>query len=137
MIIELQQQEGSYHFIASNESSNSVHIDAAPAIGGQGKGARPMELLIMGVGGCSGIDVINILSKQRIAVQDLKIKIDAEREKDAVPSLFTKIHITFIFKGEIDKVKAEKAVGLSLEKYCSAAKTLEKTAVITSNLIFE
>ena len=137
MVIELQQQAGSYHFVASNESSNAVHIDAAPAIGGQGKGARPMELLIMGVGGCSGIDVINILSKQRIEVKDLKLKIDAEREADAVPSLFTKIHITFIFKGEIDKVKAEKAVGLSLEKYCSAAKTLEKTAVITSSLVFE
>lgn len=131
MEIKLQQQGSSFHFVAENEQANTVSIDASPAIGGEGKGARPMELLIMGVGGCSGIDVINILKKQKIAVHGLKIKLHAEREPDVVPSLFTKIHITFIFPKGMDRPKAERAVTLSLEKYCSAAKTIEKTAKIT------
>lgn len=93
-----------------------------------------MEMLIMGLGGCSAIDVISILTKQKITVQGLNIEIDAEREKDAIPSLFTKIHVNFIFTGPIDQNKAERAVALSMEKYCSVAKTLEKTAVITSSI---
>jgi putative redox protein len=137
MIIELNQQGTSFHFVAHNENNNQVSIDASPAIGGQNKGARPMELLIMGVGGCSGIDVISILEKQKIKVEGLKIKIDAQREEGVVPSLFKKIHLTFIFPGGIDKNKAQRAVSLSLEKYCSAAKTLEKTAEITHNIIIE
>lgn len=136
MYIELNQQGKSYNFIANNEQNNKVSIDASPAIGGQNLGARPMELLIMGVGGCSGIDVVNILSKQKIEVEDLQVKITAEREPDAVPSLFQTIHLVFVFKGAIDKNKAERAVNLSLEKYCSAAKTLEKTATITSSIEF-
>ena len=134
MHIKLKQDGSSYHFVAQNEDNSEVHLDASPAIGGQNKGARPMELLIMGLGGCSAIDVINILNKQKISVEDLNVEIDAEREQDAIPSLFTKIHICFIFAGPIDQNKAERAVALSMEKYCSVAKTLEKTAVITSSI---
>ncbi len=137
MVIELNKKNEAYHFEASNESGQFVQIDASPAIGGQNKGARPMELLIMGLGGCSGIDVINILQKQKIEVPKLKIKINAEREKDAIPSLFTDIHIEFIFGGPLDKIKAERAISLSMEKYCSVAKTLEKSAKITYSAIFE
>lgn len=137
MQIQLKQQGQSYHFLAQNEQNNQVSIDASPAIGGQNKGARPMELLIMGLGGCSGIDIINILTKQKIIVENLEVAIDAEREADAVPSLFKKIHIVFTFHGNIDKNKAERAVALSLEKYCSVAKTLEKTAEITSSIEFK
>lgn len=136
MFIKLKQEENSYHFLARNEEGKQVDIDASPAIGGQGIGARPMELLIMGLGGCSAIDVKNILNKQKIDVRDLEVEIDAERQADAVPSLFSKIHITFTFKGEIDKNKAERAVSLSLGKYCSVAKTLEKTAEITCSVKF-
>lgn len=134
MHIKLQQDGSSFHFVAQNEQKNEVHMDASPAIGGQNKGARPMEMLIMGLGGCSAIDVISILNKQKITVEGLSIEIDAEREKDAVPSLFTKIHVSFIFTGPLDQNKAERAVALSMEKYCSVAKTLEKTAVITSSI---
>ena len=137
MTIEVKQVNELFHFEATNETGNSVHIDASPSIGGQGLGARPMELLIMGLGGCSGIDVINILKKQKITVKGLKIKIDAEREPEATPSLFQKIHVDFIFSGEIDKAKAERAVSLSMDKYCSVAKTLEKTATITFTSIFQ
>lgn len=138
MQIELTKvAHGNYHFSALNESGKTVDIDGSPAIGGENKGARPMELLIMGLGGCSGIDIISILKKQKIEVQDFHISIKAEREKDAVPSLFTDIHVIYTFKGDIDQTKAERAVALSLEKYCSVAKTLEKTAKITSEVRIE
>jgi putative redox protein len=136
MLIQVVNK-GNFHFEAANEGGQKVNIDASPAIGGENKGARPMELLIMGLGGCSGIDVVNILKKQKIELKNFKISIDAEREADAVPSLFTKIHVTFIFDHEVDKNKAERAVSLSMEKYCSVAKTLEKTATLTSSVKFE
>jgi putative redox protein len=137
MIIEVKKKEGAFHFEANNESGNIVQMDASPAIGGLNKGPRPMEMLIMALGGCSGIDVVQILDKQKIKLEDFRIKIDAEREPNATPSLFKKIHINFFFKGEIDKGKAERAVALSLEKYCSVAKTLESTAKITSSVTIE
>ncbi len=137
MEIELNLLNQAYHFEAKNESGNAVNIDASPAIGGLGLGARPMELLIMGLGGCSGIDVLNILRKQKIEPAGFKVKISAEREKDATPSLFTDIHVKFIFKGPMDESKAKRAIDLSMDKYCSVAKTLEKSATITSELIIE
>ena len=137
MEIELNLQNDAYHFEAKNETGNIVNIDASQAIGGLGLGARPMELLIMGLGGCSGIDVLSILRKQKIEPLGFRIKLSAEREKDAVPSLFTAVNVQFIFKGPIDEVKASRAIGLSMDKYCSVAKTLEKTAKITYELIIE
>lgn len=137
MQIKLQQDGNSFHFVAQNEQNNQVNIDASPAIGGKNMGARPMELLIMGLGGCSAIDVISILKKQKIEVEGMQIEIEAEREPDAIPSLFQKIHVVFIFKGSIDEAKAQRAVALSMDKYCSVAKTLEKTATITSSIRIE
>lgn len=137
MEIELNLLNTAYHFEAKNESGNSVNIDASPAIGGLGLGVRPMELLIMGLGGCSGIDVLSILRKQKIEPLGFRIVLSAEREKDAVPSLFTEIKVKFIFKGPIDEAKALRAIGLSMDKYCSVAKTLEKTATITYEMIVE
>jgi putative redox protein len=137
MKIKLERKNQAYHFEALNESGQSVQIDANPAIGGENKGARPMELLIMGLGGCSAIDIVSILKKQKIEPDSVNIEIEAHREADATPSLFTDIHIKFIFKGNIDAGKAERAIQLSLDKYCSVAKTLEKTAKITSSYTIE
>ncbi|WP_299252758.1 OsmC family protein [uncultured Cytophaga sp.] len=137
MEIELNLLNNAYHFEAKNEQGNSISIDASPAIGGENKGPRPMELLIMGLGGCSGIDVLSILRKQKIEPEGFRIKLHADREKDAVPSLFTEILVEFIFKGNIDPIKAERAVKLSMDKYCSVAKTLEKTATITYKITME
>ena len=89
MNIKLERKNTAYHFEAINESGQIVNIDANPSIGGENKGARPMELLIMGLGGCSAIDILLILKKQKIEPTGLSISIDADREKDAVPSLFT------------------------------------------------
>lgn len=137
MEIELNLLNNAYHFEAKNEQGNSISIDASPAIGGENKGPRPMELLIMGLGGCSGIDVLSILRKQKIEPEGFRIKLHADREKDAVPSLFTEILVEFIFKGNIDPIKAERAVKLSMDKYCSVAKTLEKTATISYKITME
>ena len=137
MNIKLERKNAAFHFEAINESGQIVNIDANPSIGGENKGARPMELLIMGLGGCSAIDILLILKKQKIEPTGLGISIDADREKDAIPSLFTNIHITYTFRGAVDAVKAEKAIQLSLDKYCSVAKTLEKTATITYSFSVE
>ena len=131
MKIQLTRIQSPFHFEARNETGNSVQIDASPDIGGSGLGARPMELLIMGLGSCSGIDIVSILQKQRQKVEGFHISLNAERDKGKEANLFTKIHIHFSLEGEIEKEKLETAIHLSLDKYCSVAKTLEKTAIIT------
>jgi len=129
--IELSRLNDSFHMEASNEQGNTVEMDASPDIGGTNQGMRPMQLLLAAMGGCSSIDVINILKKQKQPLKDIKVTITGEREKDAVPSLYTTVHVHFRLFGNLDVDKAQKAVSLSVEKYCSVGKTLEKTAKIT------
>lgn len=129
--IELQRLNDSFHMEASNEQGNTVQMDASPDIGGQNLGMRPMQMLLASMAGCSTIDVINILKKQRQDLKDIKVTISGEREKDAVPSLYTEIHVHFKLFGGLSQDKAEKAVSLSIDKYCSVSKTIEKTAKIT------
>ena len=129
--IELSRVSDQFHLEAVNENGNNLHIDASPDIGGTNKGMRPMQLLLAAMGGCSSIDIINILKKQKQVLKDIKITVTGEREKDAVPSLYTEVHAHFKLYGNLDKDKAQKAVSLSVEKYCSVAKTLEATAKVT------
>jgi putative redox protein len=129
--IELNRLNDGFHLEARNEQGSTVHMDASPDIGGQNLGMRPMQMLLAAMGGCSTIDIINILKKQRQDLKDVKVTVTGEREKDAVPSLYTEVHAHFKLFGNLDKDKAEKAVMLSVEKYCSVAKTLEKTAKVT------
>lgn len=129
--IELKRLNDAFHFEAANENGNSVHIDASPDIGGTNQGMRPMQMLLAALGGCSSIDVVNILKKQKQELKDIQVTITGEREKDAVPSLYTEVHAHFKLFGRLDKDKAEKAVSLAVDKYCSVAKTLEKTAKVT------
>ncbi|MBX2844312.1 MAG: OsmC family protein [Flammeovirgaceae bacterium] len=131
MKIELSRLDDAYHMEVKNEDGNSIEIDGSPAIGGHNLGMRPMQLLLAGAGGCSAIDVISILKKQKQPLEDINITVEGEREKDKVPSLFTDINVHFKLKGNLDASKVEKAITLSMEKYCSVAKTLEKTANIT------
>jgi putative redox protein len=125
MRIELKRLDDAFHFEAKSETGNSAFMDAGENIGGHNKGVRPMQMLIMGLGGCSAIDIVLILKKQRQVIEDFEITIDGEREKDKEPSLWENVHLHFRLKGQIDKTKAERAVQLSLEKYCSVSKTLE------------
>ena len=93
-----------------------------------------MQLLLAAMGGCSSIDVINILKKQKQPLRDIKVTVTGEREKDAVPSLYTDVNAHFKLYGNLDKDKVAKAVSLSVEKYCSVAKTLETNAKITYSI---
>jgi putative redox protein len=129
--VEINRIDQDFHMEAVNEAGKKIQMDAGPADGGHELGFRPMQLLLAAFGGCSAIDLINILRKQREPIQDLKITVTGEREKGAVPSLYTEVHAHFRFFGNINRDKAERAVQLSVDKYCSVAKTLEKTAKVT------
>jgi putative redox protein len=129
--IELNRLNDAFHFEAVNENGNKVQIDASPDIGGTNQGMRPMQMLLAAMGGCSAIDLVNILKKQKQSLRDIKIIVTGEREPNAMPSLYTEVHAHFRLFGSIDNEKAEKAVSLAVEKYCSVAKTLEARARIT------
>lgn len=102
-----------------------MYFDASPDIGGHNKGVRPMQTLIMAMGGCSAIDVIMILKKQKQEITGFDIEIDAEREKGKEPALWETAHIIYKLDGKIDPEKAKRACQLSMEKYCSVSRTLE------------
>jgi len=118
-------------FLGETESGHGVIMDGSPAVGGRNLGPRPMEMLLLGAGGCSSIDVIMILKKSRQAVSDCYVEISAERA-ETDPKVFTKIHMHFVVTGKDIKPEAvEKAVKLSAEKYCSASIMLGATAEMT------
>lgn len=133
MRIRLHRSEEPYHFEAVNEDGAVLHLDASPEIGGRNKGLRPMQAVLAALGGCSSIDVLEILRKQRVPVDDLRVTIDAEREEGRVPALFRSIHVRFHITGRADATKVQRAVELSMDKYCSVARLLEPTATITSS----
>ena len=137
MEVVLKRLDNDFHFEGMGTSSVPVHIDAAEGIGGHNAGARPMELLLMGIGGCTAIDVILILKKQRQAIEDFQIRISGNREKieGTEKTPFREINIQFELKGAIDGNKALKAIQLSMEKYCSATAQLEPSATITHTLV--
>lgn len=131
MKINIKRIDSDYHMEAVNDTGNIVQMDGNPEIGGHNLGARPMQLLLMGIGGCSAIDIISILRKQKIELNNLEVEVSGEREKGAIPAVFTSIHLVFKLGGIVDRNKAERAAELSMEKYCSVSKMLEKTASIT------
>jgi putative redox protein len=118
-------------FVAESGSGHALVIDGAPEGGGRNLGPRPMELVLMGTGGCTAYDVVHILRKARAPVADCVVDISAERA-DADPKVFTRIHFHFIVSGSgLKPAQVERAVHLSAEKYCSASIMLAKTAAIT------
>ena len=131
MQIELKRIDENFLMEASNEMGNTVKTDGSPDIGGANQAMRPMQLMLVGIGSCSSIDVIHILRKQRQPLEDIHITVTAEREEGKVPSLFTAIHLHYKLEGDLNPSKVEQAITLSVEKYCSVAKLLEKTAKIT------
>ena len=129
--INLERKEGDYGFEATDAMGHTVRMDSNPESGGINFGVRPMQMLLMGLGGCSGIDIVSILKKQRQNVEGFKMKITGEREQGKEPSLWENVHVIFELKGEIDEAKAQRAVELSMDKYCSVTHMLNKTATIT------
>lgn len=126
MKIALQRIDDGFNMEAVDEQGHKVLMDSSVENGGKNNGVRPMQMLLMGLGGCSAIDVVMILKKQRQEVTDFRIEIEAEREKGKEPSLWEKAHIVFYISGNVDADKASRAVELSMNKYCSVAETLRQ-----------
>lgn len=125
---------GDTSFEADTGSGHKVVMDGPPDSGGQNKGPRPMEMLLVGLGGCTAFDVVLILKRSRQDVRDCVVEISAERA-DTDPKVFTKIHIKFLVTGKnLDPTRVERAVKLSEDKYCSASVMLGKTAEITHEI---
>ena len=122
-------------FLGESGSGHGVVMDGAPDYGGRNMGVRPMEMILLGLGGCASFDVIRILKKSRQAVSDCRVELDAERA-DGVPSPFTKIHLKFVVSGNGLKLnQVQKAVELSATKYCSASIMLEAAGVQLSHSV--
>ncbi len=130
MKIELERIDEDYHFELKNERGHVTYIDSKAAVGGHDLAPSPMEYVLMGVAGCSSIDIISILKKQRQQITSYKVEVIGNREKieDATP--FKVIEVVVYLEGEIVPAKAKRAAQLSFEKYCSVSKTLEPTATI-------
>src|ERR1700755_2043952 len=124
--IELARVKGDFGFEAKDEQGHVVRMDSSPESGGVDYGVRPMQMLLMGLAGCSAIDVIAILKKQRQEVRDYKMVVHGDREPNKEPSLWKDIDVEFHLYGNIDQDKAQKAADLSIAKYCSVAATLTK-----------
>lgn len=134
MRIEVKREGAPYHFVATSTRGREVHMDEPPESGGTDAGVSPMQMLIMAMGGCSGIDIVMILEKQRQQIDSFDMELDAEREKGVVGSPYVEVHAHYILTGDIDPGKAQRAVKLSVDKYCGVTNTLRPTAKITASV---
>lgn len=125
--VNLQRKKGDFGFEATDANGHTVRMDTSIETGGDNFGVRPMQMLLMGLGGCSAIDIVMILKKQRQQVDDFSIHIEGERELGKDATLWQQVKIVFTLTGTIDKEKAERACELSMNKYCSVAETLKKS----------
>ncbi len=133
MKVEIQRAKNAT-FISKGDSGNWVVMDSKKDFGGQDAASRPMELLLMGLGGCTAMDIESLINKMRSPAEDFRVEISATR-KDEHPKIFTKIHMDFYFKGKsLDEAKVKKAVKLSQEKYCGAAAMFGAVAELTYDI---
>lgn len=132
--ININRVKGDCGFEATDSNGHVIRMDTSPETGGEDYGVRPMQVLLMGLGGCSGIDIVMILKKQRQVVEGFSMKIEGEREAGKEPSLWKDVKIVFELKGNIDAEKAARACELSMHKYCSVAETLRRSG---TNLTWE
>jgi len=122
-------------FVGEAGSGHSVVMDGAPDVGGRNMGVRPMEMVLLGMGGCTAFDMIHILKKARQDVSDCHIELEAERATE-VPKVFTRIHLKYFIAGnDLDKKKVERAVTMTAEKYCSVSIMLSASVAITHETI--
>ena len=113
-------------FTATDERGLSIKMESPSDSAEAGYGVSPMQDVLMALGGCSGIDIVGILEKQRQPLGSLKLIVEGEREKDKVPALWEKVHVRFLIGGGVNREKAEYAAKLSIDKYCSVAETLRR-----------
>ena len=117
--------------VGKSDSGHAIVMDGPPEIGGENLGVRPMEMLLLGMTGCTVIDVISTLKKMREDVVDCQTQVNADRSEE-YPKVFTNIHVHFVLRGkQLNPLKVDKAIKLSAEKYCSASIMIGKTAIIT------
>lgn len=131
MQVELVRVDDAFHFQATGAAGVKLDVDGSPDIGGHNAGARPMEMLLMGLAGCSAIDVILILQKQKQVITDFRVSVEGGREKNATPAPFKTIHLTYRLKGLLAPDRVKRAIDLSMDKYCSATAQFRPTADIT------
>lgn len=125
-LLQAQITEPDYGMTVTDAKGHTIKIDIPADQGGHGNGFRPMQTMLAALCGCSSVDVVSILKKQRQPLEDLVIKVDGERQHGVEPALWEKIHLLFQLKGDVDPAKANRAVQLSMEKYCSVAETLRR-----------
>jgi len=134
--VTVAQQSNSFHFRGVNQAGHIVDVDDYTGYeSGNGSGVSPMELMIISLGACSGIDIADILKKGKQEITDFDMDVEGKKPIGVVPSLFQTIHVTYRLKGNTTEKRVRRAIDLSLAKYCSAAKTLEKTAKITYDFL--
>jgi putative redox protein len=131
--ISMERIDDHVNFQATNTTGNSILMDGSEAIGGKGNGVRPMETLLMGVAGCSSIDIVLILQKMKQDLLDIKVEVTATTIKVEDAKEYDTIHVHYDLYGPLKESKVEKAINLSLEKYCSVSKMLESKSSITSS----
>ena len=130
--INLKRIDDDYQFVTTDEAGQTLTMDIPVDQGGHGIGVRPMQALLSALGGCSGVDIVMILKKQKETIAHFEMVINGERQVGKEPALWETIHIIFKLKGSMSKERAEKACALSMDKYCSVAATLRAAgAVIT------
>ena len=132
-MITVKRLNDAVHMEATNEDGVAIQIDGSPDVGGINGGFRPMQMLLAAAAGCSTIDIVGILKKQKQNPDDITVEVTADRQKVDTYSEFKAIHMHYIFTGNVDEKKAERAIDLSVNKYCSVSKALEKTAKITTS----
>lgn len=128
--IILERTKGEMGFEAKDELGHLLQTDSSIENGGENSGFRPMQLVLAALGGCSGIDMMMILKKQRQQVDTFTMEIEGEREKGVTPALWERVAVTFRLTGSVDPDKAEKAAALSMQKYCSVAETLRRGGTV-------
>lgn len=131
--IEMQRTSGNYSLEVRNSMGHILQTDSSNENGGEDTGFRPMQLMLAALGSCSAIDMVSIMQKQKEPQTGLKIIIEGEREQHVMPSLWKAIHLHFQLPGNINFDKAKRAAQLSIEKYCSVAKTLRRAGASISN----
>ena len=137
MKITLNRKNKAVHFEAVNESGNTIQIDGPDSIGGEGKGMRPMEILLTAIAGCSSFDLVEILKKQKQSLSDVSITISGDRKETGFVKPFETIHLQFDLKGDIEEKKAARAIQMAVEKYCSVAASLHPDIKISHDYTIE
>ena len=131
--VNVRQQEALYHFRGTNSQGHSVEMDDWGGYEDRiGSAATPMELVIMGLGGCTGIDIVDILAKQKQKVTAFEMNIVGEKPAGVAPSVYKTVHVRCAFEGDVDEKKAKRAIELSLGKYCSISDLLKRAGATIS-----